>query len=400
MFTMPKTECSVCFLVFVALAASLVVAGEPIKFESHRIGSFRSEACCVADFTGDGRLDIVAGPFVYVAPDWRPWKIRNLKGEVDEQGNGYYRDFANLSIDVDGDGRLDIVSCDWFDKCIVWYRNTGSEGPLWPRTVIEISTNYESADLVDIDGDGRAEEILAHLASTVWYERVDKAEGGSRVVKHVVSEKPCDFGGGVGDINCDGRPDILRPNAWYEAPADLRTGRWIEHPLAIGNIEEGKAEHTPQILVCDVDADGLKDIITSSAHRYGIFWYQQVLTAGQTTWKQHIIDDTWSQAHSLTLADLNGDGTPDLVTGKRHLAHNGKDPGSGEPLGVYWYELQRGPNPEWTRHVISRSEGIGSGLNIPVVDIDGDGDLDIVVTGKFGGPVLFENKTKNSAPNE
>lgn len=106
-----------------------------------------------------------------------------------------------------------------------------------------------------------------------------------------------------------------------------------------------------------------------------------------------MIDDTWSQAHSLKLADLSGDGTLDLVTGKRFHAHNGKDPGGDEPLGVYWYELKRGAKPEWTKHVISYNEGIGSGLDIPVVDLDNDGDLDIVVTGKWGGPVWFENQT-------
>jgi len=42
--------------------------------------------------------------------------------------------------------------------------------------------------------------------------------------------------------------------------------------------------------------------------------------------------------------------------------------------------------------VLSSAEGIGAGLNIEVVDLDGDGDLDVVVTGKWGGPVWFENR--------
>lgn len=107
-------------LVIIVLAASPVVAGELVEFEAHRIGSFRSEACCVADFTGDGRLDIAAGPFVYVAPDWRPWKIRELKGDVDEQGNG-----AGLNIpvvDLDTDGDLDIVVTGKFGGP-VWFEN-------------------------------------------------------------------------------------------------------------------------------------------------------------------------------------------------------------------------------------------------------------------------------------
>ena len=77
------------------------------------------------------------------------------------------------------------------------------------------------------------------------------------------------------------------------------------------------------------------------------------------------------------------------------MAHNGNDPGADEPLGVYWYGLKRGPQASWTKHAISYDEGIGSGLSIPVVDLDGDGDLDVVVTGKWGGPAWFENRLKD-----
>ena len=92
---------------------------------------------------------------------------------------------------------------------------------------------------------------------------------------------------------------------------------------------------------------------------------------------------------------MDKDGDLDFVTGKRFFAHNGNDPGGHDPLGVYWYELSRSPSLSWTRHIVSYDKGIGSGLNIPVVDLDGDGDLDIVVTGKWGGPVYFENTTKS-----
>ena len=362
-----------------------------MKFVAHRLNQFRSESLGVADFNQDGKRDIVAGSFVYLAPEFKPLKIRTLSGSVNPEGKGYVDDFMNLPLDVDGDGQLDVVSCGWFCTCVRWYRNSLKTGGEWPEEIADKSVNFEAGELVDIDGDGKATEILAACQPTVWYETGKLPNGKAGLIKHVISEKLLNYGGGAGDLNGDGRPDVLRPDAWYEAPENPRTGKWIEHPWALG-AKNGKVDHTPQILVCDVDGDRLADVITSSAHAHGIFWYQQVKSAGATTWKQHLIDDSWSQAHSLALADINKDGLPDLVTGKRFMAHNGSDPDENGKLGVYWYELKRRAAPEWIKHTISYDEGIGSGVNLCVEDLDGDDDLDVIVTGKWGGPVWFENR--------
>ena len=163
-------------------------AGE-IKFVMHRIGQFRSEACCVGDFNNDGKLDIVAGSYLYLAPDWKPQKIRVLAGEVDNTGKGYHDDFMNVAMDVDGDGLLDIVSCSWFAQRTTWYRNTGKAGGLWPESVIERNGNFEGGDAWDLRGNGKCDVIVPDAARVIWYESGITPEGKRGVVRHVVSDK-------------------------------------------------------------------------------------------------------------------------------------------------------------------------------------------------------------------
>ncbi len=385
---------SIVLLLSVFVVNGMVEAAEAkaeVGFKMHRVGTHRSEPCGVGDFNNDGKLDIVALPFLYLAPEFKSVKICDVAGEVAEDGKGYFDDFMNAPLDVDGDGWLDVVTCTYFAKKCEWLRNPGPAGGAWPRNLFMENGNYESGELVDVDGDGKAREILPAIADTVWYEVRDGAP-----MKHVLSEKAMTWGVGCGDINGDGRPDIVRPDAWFEAPADPRAGEWKEHPLDIGN--RGKA--TPdmaQILVYDVNGDGLADLIASAAHDYGLFWFEQARQGADISFTKHLIDESWSQVHSLALANLDEDAELELVAGKRFMAHNGGDPGEFEPLGVYWYDLTQKPAPTWTKYNVTFDEGIGSGMNIVAEDLDGDGDCDIVVTGKWGGPAWFENTLKPGA---
>jgi len=366
-------------LLFASIAWT-VTRPDDIPFEKHTIDLGASEAAAVADINGDGKLDIISGENWYQAPSWTKHKFRTLNFQ-----DNYVDDFSDMPLDVNGDGHIDIVSGSYFTRKLYWMENPGKDKSEWKEHLIDSGYPVEFALQVDLVNDGKKREILPEYdkadAPLAWYE----VQNGA-FVKHVVSPTSFGHGIGVGDVNGDGRNDILTPKGWFEAPPDPRTGTWKWHPdFDLGSVGF--------MYVLDVNGDGRNDIVTSMAHNYGVFWMEQG-EGGQ--WTKHMIDESWSQSHAMTMVDLNGDGKMDFVTGKRYMAHNGRDPGEREPLGVYWYQYMNsddGKSIVWVRHVIDYSTRTGGGLQIPVVDIDGDGDLDIVVAGK-SGLFLFENLTR------
>ena len=386
-----------------AVALLLAAAGRPpdIPFRVRMIDPGYSETAAVADINRDGHLDIVSGEFWYEAPSWRKHRIREI-----DYANGYIDNFSDLVLDVDGDGFPDIVQFGYFSQNIVWLKNPGKSSGEWTVHEIDHSGPTEFAFLVDLNNDGKARELLPEFdrpnVPLAWFELVE-----GKWVKHVVAQRSYGHGIGVGDINGDGRNDIITPAGWLEAPPDARAPGdwkfhptdWDQHPIPPAGSGRG-AEISPEpprrtqfgfMYVVDINGDGRPDILTTMAHNYGVCWFEQTAD-GQ--WAQHVIDSSWSQAHASALVDLNGDGQPDLVTGKRYFAHNGSDPGEREPLGVYWYEYRKtNGRVEWIRHIVDYAGRMGGGMQIVAADIDGDGDLDLIAGGK-SGLFLAENLSK------
>ena len=157
-------------LVLCGMAVATVViadqatAADKVPFKMHHVGKYRGEVCDVADFNNDKVLDIVAGDFIYLGPDFTPVKIRSIQTDIKEDGKGYDWDFMNAPLDVDGDGLLDVVSCSWFGMQIEWYRNNWDlknkkfGGELWSATLVHKNGNYECGEVWDLDGDGRKQK--------------------------------------------------------------------------------------------------------------------------------------------------------------------------------------------------------------------------------------------------
>jgi len=376
----------------------LTAGAVEIQFKKHTIDRGTAESCTVFDVNNDGQLDIVCGDNWYVGPDWWRRPCRELKYEGE-----YLNDCADWPFDVNGDGFMDIITAGFFNAGIGWAENPTEktkDGKLkqnqyarWLFHSISPPHFVETLVMVDIDGDKKPDILSDDNEPVRWIEIGKDASGQPAFITHVIGKQGTGHGIGYGDVNGDGRMDVLTPDGWYEGPADPRKDPWPWHP-------EFKLDGmNDPALMMDVNGDGLNDIIWGAGHNYGLFWMEQGKpdADGKRAWTQHEIDKEWSQVHPLTLADLSGDGVPDLITGKRFRAHNDGDPGGGDPppkgkggpRGVYWYETDR-KNGGFIKHVIEFGGTAGGGLKIEVVDIDKDGDLDIVCPGK-SGLYLFEN---------
>ena len=369
-----------------AMAADPPVQPHWPMFRKHLIDAGANESAAVADVNQDGRLDIIAGENWFEAPDWKKHRIREIPFF-----EGYIDDLSNFALDVNDDGYPDVIASSWFSTKLAWYENPRRHDGeyadrLWKEHIIESGFNYELILLVDIDGDGKAQEILPNYGSTnevAWLER-GKPFSEGKWVRHRVGYVPGAkglHGIGAGDVNGDGRPDIITAYGWFEAPANPRSENWKFHQEFSLVPPDGFAS---PIYVQDVNGDGKPDLVYGAGHRYGLYWLENL---GGGKWKEHLIDDSWSQPHALTLVDLDKDGQIDIVTGKRYLAHEA-DPGAFEPLGLYWYKWSP-KEGHFIKHVIDYGSKAGGGIQIIAVDIDGDGDIDLVAPGK-SGLFLFE----------
>ncbi len=367
-------------LPFVLLATSTAGAGE-VAFRRHVINAdSQFSACAVFDVDHDGDKDIVSGGYWYAAPTWEKHELRDV-----DQIRGRFDDYSNLPLDVNGDGWLDLVSCNYRSKSVYWVENPGQMDIAWPRHVIDTPGASETGRLADIDGDGDLDVLPNGTDFAAWYElREDSTNTGPSWLRHELPPELARHGIGHGDINGDGRGDLVSPAGWCEAPEDRRDGRWLWHPEFRLHRDCGLP-----ILVHDFDGDGDADIFWGRGHNIGLYWLEQQDANGNRTWHLRPIDTSWSQAHSIMLADIDGDGQEDVVAGKRFMGHDGKDPSEYDPLRIFWYSFDRGTRT-WRRHFVSWGHRCGFDLDPKCADIDDDGDIDIVAAAR-SGLFLLEN---------
>ncbi len=399
-------------------------------FERQELSNeFWSEGAAFGDINRDGKQDVVAGPFWYPGPDFktrhafmaddRVSKSKKAGNEVTFRGfkgalgneNEYSANFLAFTHDFNRDGWTDILVLGFPGENSWWFENPGKglkKGGHWARHVALDVTDNESPHFTDITGDG-IPEIVCSSKGYYGYAAIDPKNPTSPFHWHSVSPNnkyhKFTHGLGVGDVNGDGRKDLLEKNGWWEQPVSLAGEPiWVHHKWAFGT---GGA----QMHAYDVNGDGLNDVISSlSAHGFGLAWYEQYRESGEIKFREHIFMNKepsenrygvkFSQLHAIDLVDMNGDGLKDIVTGKRFWAHGPTgDPEPNAAPVLYWFELVRGKDKsvDWVPHLID--DNSGTGTQVMAFDYNKDRLPDVLVGNKHG-VYVFTHKAKSARKSE
>jgi hypothetical protein len=389
------------FLLIVCFAAQYAEAQKIPTFKKITLSDqFTAEGSYYGDFNKDGKLDVAAGPYWYEGPDFTK-KHEYYKFEAFEPAK-YSDNFGMFVEDFNGDGWDDIFICPHPGTQAYWYENPQGKEQHWNKVMALPELGNESQMWFDIFGDGHKGPIYNttgdpknNTFGQLGFGTYNIKDGKPEWTFHPVSIQDKRFfkythGIGAGDINGDGKIDLLEGKGWWEQPKDKNQVPWIFHPFEFGPAPS-------HILVYDVNGDGLIDVVCAyHCHLYGLCWFEQVKDiGGSISWDRHQImpispdlnSDAlrFTQMHAFALADFNGDGLPDFVTGKRYYAHGPKgDKEADAPAVLYWFELKRDGKggAEFIPHKIDDDSGVGT--QVSVADLNGDKTPDVIVCNKKG----------------
>jgi hypothetical protein len=383
---------------------------------------YYSWSVAVEDFNRDGVMDVAAGPFYYLGPDYKVGKQIYTPVSFNPTSEWPIPAMVNIAYDFTGDGWPDILqmSGNAGNGTGTLYVNPGNQSRHWARYVVLVPVGNEETLFKDIDGDGRPDVIHAGFNtlrySTFDPKKWDPANAKSMWTTVTVSEPGpwgvnIGHGLGVADINGDGRMDFLNAYGWWEQPVKGTTGTWPHHPTPFGRwgASQGGAGGA-ELCGYDVNGDGLLDVAgPQEGHGFGLAWWEQKRdAAGKISFVEHSIMDNFvtknagdaifTEPHASTCADMTGDGIPDLIVGKRYMSHFGySDPDPWSEPVLYVYRVVRNKQApggaEFVPELVHNRSGVGS--HIVVTDMNGDGMPDIVTSTNLG-TFVFLNQSKKA----
>ena len=316
----------------------------------------------VADVNGDGLLDVVAAAY---DADKVVWFLND--GEITVPGYwtayevqaGFDGAICVASGDIDGDGDLDLVAGAYLAGDLYWFANDDGVGTAWvEHEVIAYLDGVYSVQPVDMDADGTLDLLATGRLSDqvtwleneeTWWRAHDVATlDGAR------SAVAVDFDG-EGDLDVLAAAEFADQVAWWP---NRTTHRTASFPAA--EVVDDATEDVQTLAAADMDRDGSLDIVTGTRNESSapdiIVWRQ--LPGG---WSPVVVDTDFNGAVTVRLADVNRDGALDIVS-----------------YAIYSQEVSWFENVGPTTYLEHPIASVGQSGEVDVADLDCDGDLDVV----------------------
>ncbi len=323
------------------------------------------------DVDRDGQLDIASGRYWYRSPggDLRgQWTQSSLPEDLHA--------FATLDVDRDGSGEVIAQRTRGDELELYWLapQHGGEDWSVHPIGSVPAATHSLGSQghrVAQVFAGGAAELVVASGKGLYLFE-VPTDSATTPWSRRRISPRPSDEGLDVGDLDQDGDLDLVATTGqsklveWYENRG-RRESDWPAHRID----EFTDAVFPDRVVVADLNGDDRLDVVVSeengAAQDAQTVWWEAPLEPKTGRWKRHPVARQ-ATTHSLSAADVNGDGYVDLILAE----HKGP-----RTLGV-WINDGSG---RFHKRVIDRNKE--SHLGGKVVDLDGDGDLDIVSIAYF-----------------
>ena len=402
--------------ILLAVAAAVPVASKDPPVHPSQItwkkvvldAKFRSEGVTVMDVNKDGKMDVVNGEYWYEAPDWKPHEMQPPADFKDGLQN-YSRVFCCWAEDLNADGYPDVIVIPFPGDAAYWMENPQGKDGHWRKHEIWHSACNETPQYADLLGTGKRVLIMGfqpkgtktdgNMGQMAYFTpnpkdpyapwQMHPISPPSEPGKPVPGTMRFSHGLGVGDLNGDGRNDVICTGGWWEQPKDP-DGKtpWPFHPANLG-------EACADMFAYDVDGDGKADVLSTSAHKFGVWWHKQRPDpkGGHPSFQTNTLFAMMSsETHAAHFVDVDGDGQKDLVTGKRWWSHGRSEPGSSWAARVYWFKAVKEKDgiTSFTPYVIDEDSGIGT--QFEVADVNGDGLPDVVTSNKKGVRVIYQQR--------